>query len=532
MALRLPRPQTLRSRLLATLVVLLAGVGLAIGLVTTVALRHSLLDRVDEQLVATATRAGNAPQDEGEEPGGGRRFESFQQQRCGDGSLRIPPELAVRAQGAGTLAARWNAGSVDSSGVLDDSGCFTELSSTQLAVISAVADRAADQTTAQSGERSGSGSGGSGAPGSSRAHPQTVQLPGLGTYRVLTSTESDGDVIVTGLPLGDAQRVVWITVAVEAATILVGVAVAALVGGAFIRRDLRPLRRVAATATSVSGLQLDKGEVDLAHRVPDSDTDPGTEVGQVGLALNRMLDHVGSALEARQGSEQRVRQFVADASHELRTPLAAIRGYAELTRRKSTGPDDVPLPPDINHAMARVESEAVRMTGLVEDLLLLARLDSGRPLEHETVDATMLVLDAVSDARVAGPEHHWRLDLPEDAVEVVGDPHRLHQVLANLLANARVHTPPGTTVTTRLRPADTEGRIRLEVADDGPGIPADLGARVFERFARGDSSRSRVAGSTGLGLAIVQAVVGSHHGTVDVASVPGSTVFTVRLPAA
>ncbi|BCB77295.1 hypothetical protein Pflav_037050 [Phytohabitans flavus] len=284
------------------------------------------------------------------------------------------------------------------------------------------------------------------------------------------------------------------------------------------------MRRVAATAGRVAELPLDRGEVALSVRVPEADTDPRTEVGQVGAALNRMLGHVAAALAARQASETRVRQFVADASHELRTPLAAIRGYAEVTRR---GRDEVP--PDVAHALRRVESESARMTALVDDLLLLARLDSGRPLETEPVDLSRLLVDAVSDAHVAGPEHRWRLDLPEEAVTVPGDAARLHQVVANLLANARTHTPPGTEVTVALRPQG--GGAEISVVDTGPGIAPELQADVFERFARGDSSRSRAAGSTGLGLAIVAAVVEAHHGAVEVSSVPGRTAFTVRLPA-
>jgi two-component system OmpR family sensor kinase len=168
------------------------------------------------------------------------------------------------------------------------------------------------------------------------------------------------------------------------------------------------------------------------------------------------------------------------------------------------------------------------MTSLVDDLLLLARLDSGRPLVSGPVDLSALVVDAVSDAHVAGPEQRWQLDLPDEAVEVSGDAARLHQVVANLLTNARVHTPPGTTVTTTLR-AEPDAAV-LTVADDGPGIPAELQPEVFERFARGDSSRSRAHGSTGLGLAIVAAVVDAHHGRVEVDSRPGRTLFTVRLP--
>ncbi|CAM5436282.1 HAMP domain-containing sensor histidine kinase [Streptomyces violaceorubidus] len=264
--------------------------------------------------------------------------------------------------------------------------------------------------------------------------------------------------------------------------------------------------------------------MNLDERVPESECDPHTEVGRVGSALNRMLDHVHGALHARQRSETRVRQFVADASHELRTPLASIRGYAELTRR---GREQVG--PDTRHALGRIESEAGRMTLLVEDLLLLARLDAGRPLEFGHTDLVPLVVDTVSDARAAGLGHTWRLDLPDEPALVSADPARLQQVLVNLLGNARTHTPPGTTVTARVR---REGAwLCVDVVDNGPGIPGELLPRVFERFARGDSARSRATGSTGLGLAIVQAVTTAHGGGVTVDSAPGRTVFTVYLPA-
>lgn len=229
----------------------------------------------------------------------------------------------------------------------------------------------------------------------------------------------------------------------------------------------------------------------------------------------------GPAVRLRLRPAARLRGRLAGLS--LRTPLAAIRGYAELARRGREG-----VPPDVAHALRRVESESARMTSLVDDLLLLARLDSGRPLAVGPVELPALVVDAVSDARVAGPEHRWQLDLPDALIRVTGDPARLHQVLANLLANARVHTPPGTTVTTALRVAGDAAV--LSVSDDGPGVPAELRDRVFERFSRGDGSRSRAHGSTGLGLAIVAAVVEAHGGTVGMDSRPGRTVFTVRLP--
>ncbi|KOV81419.1 cell wall metabolism sensor histidine kinase WalK [Nocardia sp. NRRL S-836] len=341
----------------------------------------------------------------------------------------------------------------------------------------------------------------------------TVDMGEKGSFRVNVSRSQ-----VKGLPSGPVDELVWRMVWLLVALTAAGVAVAALAGQRIVRRALVPLDRVADTAARVAALPLHEGEVALAERVPE--TDPDTEVGKVGLALNRMLGHIGDALKARHDSETRVRRFVADASHELRTPLAAIRGYAELTRRSGEE-----LPPQVAHAMGRVESEAVRMTALVADMLLLARLDDGRPLERAEVDLTRLVLDVVGDARISAPDHHWRIAVPEEPVHVTGDVQRLHQVLGNLLSNARTHTPPGTTVTTGL--SVHNGQVELTVTDDGPGIPEGL--EVFERFARGDSSRSRAAGSTGLGLAIVAAVVGAHDGQVSVQSVPGQTTFTVSL---
>lgn len=365
--------------------------------------------------------------------------------------------------------------------------------------------------------------------------PRDVDLPGLGGYRVQVVPHGGSTSVLVGIPTAEVDKAVATLILVEVCVTGAGLIAAGIAGAAMVGVALRPLRRVVATATRVSELPLHSGEVALFERVPEAEADPRTEVGQVGAALNRMLGHVGLALDARQKSETRVRQFVADASHELRTPLASIRGYAELTRRgrESTGPDT-------RHALGRIESEAERMTGMVEDLLLLARIDAGRPLSYESTDLTPLVVDAVSDARVAdrtsggdpGGSHRWRLELPEVPATVSADATRIQQVLVNLLANARTHTPPGTTVTVRVSQAHGNVPwVTLEVRDDGPGIPPELRPRVFERFARGDASRSRHAGSTGLGLAIVQAVVTAHGGRVEVRSVPGDTVFAVHLPA-
>jgi two-component system OmpR family sensor kinase len=273
-------------------------------------------------------------------------------------------------------------------------------------------------------------------------------------------------------------------------------------------------------------------------------------VGRVGAAFNRMLFHVERALGRRAESEARLRSFAADASHELRTPLSAIRGYAELALRHPG-----PVPEDVTHALTRVQSESARMSVLVDDLLLLARLDAGRPLEQQPVDLSRLAIETTSDARVARVDHRWRLELPDEPVLVQGDQHRLHQVMANLLSNAGKHTPPGSTVSVALtvdprtsremeysegtaalqRGAPPQGpRVELSVTDDGPGIPPELLPELFERFSRADTSRARDANaagkSTGLGLAIVDAVVIAHGGCIAVTSQPGRTRFAITLP--
>jgi two-component system, OmpR family, sensor kinase len=351
----------------------------------------------------------------------------------------------------------------------------------------------------------------------------TVNLDGLGRYRVVAArSERSDDIIVTALPMSSVDATMIRLLIIFAVVTCVALVAATTASIIIIRRALAPLRRVVQTASKVADLPLGRGEVELPVRVAERDSNPYTEVGQLGSALNQMLDHIAAALATRQASETRVRQFVADASHELRTPLAAIRGYTELAQRMSDDHDAVA------HAMSRVASETQRITRLVEDLLLLARLDSGRPLEREPVDLSHLAVDAVSDAHVAGPDHQWELDLPDEPVVIRGDEARLRQVLANLLANARVHTGSGTVVTTRLITGPTHAL--LQVSDDGPGIPNALQSEVFERFARGDTSRSRKGGSTGLGLAIVSAVVKAHNGAITVDSAPGRTEFTVRLP--
>jgi two-component system OmpR family sensor kinase len=355
--------------------------------------------------------------------------------------------------------------------------------------------------------------------------PTSVRLSSLDEYRLRATRSQDGDIHITGLPMSDVDSTVHRLQATELIVFATALLLTGLAGAGWVRLSLRPLHRVTTTAKEVSALSLGSGAVDLPHRVPE--TDPRTEVGQLGEAFNQMLGHVETALDQREASEARLRRFVADASHELRTPLAGIRAYAELALRSTET-----VPAEVSHALDRVESEAVRMGRLVDDLLLLARLDAGRPLEQEDVDLSRLAIEVTSDARVAGPDHKWSLDLPQEPLVVRGDEHRLHQVVANLLSNARTHTPAGTSVVVRLTgDPQTDELVLLSVSDDGPGIPEELQANVFERFVRADDSRSRAVGSTGLGLSIAHAVVKAHGGSLTLASDASGTQFRIALPA-
>ncbi len=484
------RAWTLRSRLVIGIVALLAAMSVIIGAVSVFALEGYLVDKLDQQIIEATSRAQNVI----DRPGG-----SFD-----------PPAPDPAQQPNGFLPLAGLQPGAIGAFITDDTisgAILTDTVSGDTLGTTVLSDKEADAL---------------------RSVPLdgtvvTVDLGKLGVYRAAAAVTSSGSTALVGLPLAAVDATVRQLLLVVGIVAASGLLVAALVGTAIVRLALRPLDRMVATASHVAELPLERGEVALAVRVPDGDADPSTEVGRVGAAINRMLGHVASALSAREASERKVRTFVADASHELRTPLASIRGYSELTRRGGHQ-----LPDDVVHALGRIESESLRMTSLVEDLLLLARLDDGRSLEQLPVDLSALLVNAVSDAQVAGQDHEWALDLPAEPVVVRGDSARLHQVVANLLANARTHTPAGTSVSVSAR---FDGAMaELRVADTGPGIDPAVLPTVFERFARGDSSRSRVAGSTGLGLAIVQAVVTAHDGTVSARSEAGATVFTVRLP--
>jgi two-component system OmpR family sensor kinase len=508
----------LRTRLVLVAMALLVAICGAIGLFSYASMDSFLTQQLDKQLTEAA-----------------RRSSDFGRPPLGNPGTK-PDPLGARGQRVGTMTARIEDGTVISAGFIATDATVASLS-------------AADDQVLLELRRDG---------------VPVERTLSSGTYRLVAAQAPYGDVIVTGLPLAEKQTtltsLLWtITIVSLGGLVLIGLA-----GTVLIRRTMKPLEQLSEVATQVSRLPLDAGEVALAVRVPPSNAHPGTEVGSVGHALNQMLDNVSNALEARQESEMKVRQFVADASHELRTPLTAIRGYTELMRMTEK------FTPDGQRSLARVQSQSERMTALVEDLLLLARLDEGQPLKLSDVDLTQLVIETVSDEKVMAPDRAWHLDLPEEPVSVRGDASQLHQVLVNLLSNARKHTAPGTTVTTGvMRSAD--GSAVITVTDDGAGIPPEFVDKVFARFARADASRAtpvqpplapastaakgsaaggatagtalRTAvpqgeqgvasaeGTSGLGLSIVQSIVDAHGGTVEVTSRPGRTEFAVRLPA-
>jgi two-component system, OmpR family, sensor kinase len=527
--------RTISGKLIIGLIVLFALASVVISVVTGQSLNNSLMSSLKDQLQAATTTWTTCAASTG------------RQQGDGDGANGQPApgyqSCSATGQAPGTFLA-----------VLSSSGTVVFKDYVTKTCTLSAADHATlvGLPATPPGRQQPAPPDSDGPPGGAGSAPpaQTSIRTLLGVQFMFTKVSSpDGNDLITGLPLTTVdQELSHVEDTEHLIFVMVG-ALAVLLGAVLVQFSLRPLRRVAATATRVTELPLDSGEVSLPDGVPD--TDPRTEVGQVGAAFNRMLYHVERALGRRAASEARLRRFAADASHELRTPLSAIRGYAELALRHPG-----PVPGEVTHALGRVQSESARMSVLVDDLLLLARLDAGRPLEREPVDLSRLAIDVTSDARVARSDHRWRLDLPGEPILVRGDEHRLHQVLANLMSNAGKHTPPGSTVSVALATGDggpeeappgaaDSGMVRrgvrpagpqveLSITDDGPGIPPELLPELFERFTRADTSRAREADaagtSTGLGLAIVDAVVAAHGGSITVTSRPGLTRFAIFLP--
>ena len=471
---------SLRARLLVGVFVL-AGVGLAAADAATYAsLRSFLLQRVDSALEAGHVQAEQTAFDGGGSGDGG----PFDKGGRGPG----PP-----AQGIDWYEVRTLSGHVVASGFLVGGGSPPKLTA-RITIPAAPA---------------------------SRRDPERVSyftvgsVNGKSTYRVRASIEPQrpSSILLVATSLHDAystlHRLLLIELLVTAAVLG---AIAAL-GLWVVHVGLRPLRQIEATAATIAA-------GDLSQRVERAE--PTTEVGRLGLSLNAMLGQIEVAFTAREQSEQRLRRFVADASHELRTPLTAVRAYAELFGRGAAD-----RPEDLARSMSGISREAERMTLLVDDLLLLARLDEGRPLDRRPVDLAALAAEAVDAARVVDTTRPIELEVEQ--ATVLGDRDRLRQVLDNLLANARSHTPPGTTVTVALRRADPNAE--LSVSDTGPGLSAEEAERVFGRFYRADTSRSRASGGVGLGLSIVAAVAQAHGGTASARPAPGGgATFAVTLP--
>jgi len=345
-------------------------------------------------------------------------------------------------------------------------------------------------------------------------HPFTVGSGGE-QYRVFARRDpEDSGITIAAVPLADVDQTLNRLLLVEG-LVIAGVLIALGLTAFFVvRLGLRPLTRMEVTADEIAAGELSRRVSPADHR---------TEVGRLGLALNSMLERLEQAFEQRQRSEDRLRQFLADASHELRTPLASIRGYAELFRMgAASGPQETEL------AMRRIEEESRRMGTLVEDLLSLARLDEEPAPRREAVDVARMARDAGQDARAMAPERSIEVSAPNSAI-VEGDPHALHQVLANLTRNALLHTPPATAVEIGVVQDDTG--VTMSVRDHGPGLPPEAEGRLFERFWRSEGGRERGKGGAGLGLAITQGIVLAHHGVIGASNAPGGgAIFTVRLP--
>lgn len=487
---------SLRRMIVLTVVAVVFVLAGTIGCLSTWALEASLMDRADIRVQAASQRGNTRRHSESTEKNVAQQL--LQTYGSDSSDYNPPAGLDAPGQAAGTLALLRNRQGVVASAYINNEGKYTYLTRDQINTLMAALN-------------------------SGKTKPFTVYVEGLGTYRVLVTRDSvSSDAVLTGVSLADDEALIGRQMIIEVLLVGSGVVLAAVVCFGLVSRFLQPLRRVAATARQVATQPMDSGEVQIERRVSLADLCSSTEVGEVGTALNTLLDHVNDALEVRQRSETQVRQFVADASHELRTPLAAIRGYTELVR---SGREGDQLSEISQQAMDRIASESLRMSELVNDLLLLARLDAGRELEDELVDLAPVLIESVADAQIAGPDHTFELDLSavfgadEDLDEqlplVRGDEQRLRQVLANLLANARLHTPAGTHVWVKLLQED--GRYRIVVADNGPGISPQLRGKLFERFTRADASRNRQGGSTGLGLAICAAIAQAHGGSVQLA---------------
>jgi two-component system OmpR family sensor kinase len=462
---------TLRARLVAILAILFTLGLLASGLVTYGALRDFLYERVDSQLVQTRPLAIRALLDSA------RGAAGFPALRGDPAGLPIAAYAEVRNEN-GDIIQRVAFG-------------FEGVEATHVPDIS---------SSVAAGQRE---------PFTARAEDDRSYR-----FRVLATPTIDGGTLIVAIPLADAQETLQRLLGIEVLVALLLIAGVAFMAWAIIRKELRPLDEMAGAATQIAA-------GDLSRRVDESN--PRSEVGRLGRALNRMLEQIEQAFEARRTSEERMRRFLGDASHELRTPLTSIRGYAELFRRGAGE-----RPQDLSLSLRRIEDEAARMGVLVDELILLANADQTRPFATDEVDLTAIVHDAAEDARARDPARTIKLEIDEH-VDVTGDEVRLRQALDNLVANALVHTPDGTPI--RLALSRVDGAAVVMVEDAGPGLDPEALEHAFDRFWRRDPSRSRDTGGSGLGLAIVDAIVRGHGGTITADNVDtGGARFSVRLP--
>lgn len=468
LAWRLHRPgMSLRGQLVCGSVILLAIAFVIIGLATTMGLRSWLVSGIDNQLVTARGSLGQRP-DPGRE-------------------LRRPGDPFASLSNAGAVVVLINASSAR---VLVGPGTDEAVDADDVAAMLTV-------------------------PREPNAKPVTIELPGLGRYRAIAMPSTSGSVLVAAVPLAGVETAVTSLAAVEVVVLVLTLIALALLGWWLIGWSLRPLGRVADTAAAVAALPLDQGVVAIPGRVPV--TDPRTEVGQVGAAVNAMLDHVETSLRSRNATEEKLRRFVSDAGHELRTPLAAVRGYSELIRRLGDEHPEQTL-----DSAQRIELAATRMSVLVDDLLLLAAIDEGRPLERAEVAVQDLVSDAVAEVYAVDPDIEWNVSVPDDAVTVVGDSSRLHQAVVNLLSNAIAYGASPAAVRVTVLPDGPW--VKIIVHDNGPGFAPELLATATERFTRGDTSRARATGGAGLGLAIVRAIIEAHGGRVTLGNDRGAWV--------
>ncbi|CAM5248072.1 histidine kinase OS=Streptomyces violarus OX=67380 GN=FHS41_001689 PE=4 SV=1 [Streptomyces violarus] len=361
----------------------------------------------------------------------------------------------------------------------------------------------------------------------SAAHTEllrTEHLRGAGTYRLRACEVEPGVILVSAAPMEDIEDTVGQLITIQVVTFALALLALVVFGRRMLRRGLKPLSDMASTAHGIASHDLTESAARLPLRADGRDGGP--EVDELRTAFNTMLEHIDDSLAVRAEAEQRLRRFVADASHELRTPLMSVRGYADLFQYAAAN-----APEERDRHLARLRAEAARMGILLDNLLLLARLDAAEveaPLRCEDADLVELVQQAADAFRASRPDHPLTVAAGPGALKVRLDPQRVRQVLDNLLANAAVHTPPGTPVSVDVTVASHTALVRI--ADAGPGIPPEDQERVFDRFYRVDKARSRDRGGSGLGLAVAHSLVRAHGGRIELDSEPGATVFTVRLP--